>query len=399
MNEAVERRVAMARLWAVARHPYLAAALFASPVVPVEGLGRVTVDEAWRLYVDPELVERWKPHQLGSLLVHHAGHLVRDHAGRARSLGVDQHLTKDWRLAADAEINDDLIGDGLSLPTKAVLPQHYGWHAGRLAEEYFHADHPDHGDDPDCGSGSDAQTRPWELLADERSGLPPGDRHLTRAQVAADVLRFCEEGRGRGASKSWLRWAEDMLDPQVDWRRMLAAEIRKGVGTVAGVVDYSYRRPSRRAQACPDVVLPAMERPVPEVVVLCDTSGSMGERQLARLLAEVDGLLRGVGMRGRLRVLAVDTAVHALQRVASARSLELRGGGGTDMAAGVEAAARLRPRPSVVVVLTDGLTPWPASPPKGMVVVVGLIGGGRPKGNRVWAPPDWARVVHIDEAA
>ena len=45
------------------------------------------------------------------------------------------------------------------------------------------------------------------------------------------------------------RWAEDMLDPKVDWRRVLAAEIRKGCSTVSGRVDYTYRRPSRRAQA------------------------------------------------------------------------------------------------------------------------------------------------------
>ena len=393
------RKLAVARLWAVSRHPYLAAAIFASPVIPVAGLGKVAVDEAWRLYVDPELVERWSVEVLGSLLVHHAGHLVRDHAGRARSLGVSQHVTKDWALAADAEINDDLINTGLRLPADPVLPQAMGWEPSRLAEEYFHCAHPDVDAEPDCGSGSDAQTRSWELLADERSGLPPGERHLTRAQVAADVLRYCEEGTGR-LSKSWRRWAEDMLDPKVDWRRVLAAEIRKGVGTMAGLVDYTYRRPSRRAQASPDVVLPAMERPVPEVVVLCDTSGSMGEGQLSRLLAEVDGLLRGVGLaRSRLRVLAVDAAVHAVQRVSSGRRLALLGGGGTDMGAGIEAAARLRPRPSVVIVLTDGLTPWPASAPKGMAVVVGLIGGGRPKGNRAWEPPEWARVVHIDDAA
>lgn len=393
------RKLAVARLWAVSKFPYLAAAIFASPVVPVAGLGKVTVDESWRLYVDPDIIDDWSIEVLGSMLVHHAGHLVRDHAGRARSLGVSQRVTKDWSLAADAEINDDLINTGLRLPKDPILPQSFGWKPSRLAEEYFHCDHPDTEVEPDCGSGADAQTRSWELLADEKSGLPPGERHLTRAQVASDVLRFCEEGRGR-MSKSWLRWAEDLLDPQVDWRRVLAAEIRKGVGTVAGLVDYTYKRPSRRAQASPDVVLPAMERPVPEVVILCDTSGSMGENQLARLLAEVDGLLRGVGLaRNRLRVMAVDASAHAVQRVSSGRRLELRGGGGTDMAEGVEAAAKLRPRPSVIVVLTDGLTPWPASAPKGIAVVVGLIGGGRARGNRAWEPPAWARVVHIDDAA
>ena len=396
-----ERKLAVARLWAVSRHPYLAAALFASPVVPVAGLGGASVDQSWRLYVDPEKVDHWSVEVLGSLLVHHAGHLVRDHAGRAHRIGVAADTSADWALAADAEINDDLVASGLRLPEDPVLPQALGWAPGRLAEEYFHCGHREASHEPDCGSASDSLPRPWELAVGEESGgLPRGEQHLIRCQVASDVLSYCREGMGR-LSRSWRRWAEDLLEPKVDWRRMLAAELRKGVGTVTGRVDYTYRRPSRRASVSPDVLLPALERPVPEVVVLCDTSGSMQDAQLAQVLAEVDGLLRGIGLaRNRLRVMAVDAAVHTVRRVSSGRQVELVGGGGTDMGAGIEAAVRLRPRPSVVVVLTDGMTPWPAEPPRGVQVVVGLIEGpAQARGGRVWDAPEWARVVRIDDAA
>ena len=392
------QKLTIARLWAVRRHPYLTAALFASPVIAAPGIGRAAVDESWRLYIDPALVDSYSIEVLGSLLVHHAGHLVRDHADRARSLGVDRRMAKDWALAADAEINDDLVMSGLRLPEDQVRPHDLGWVPGRMAEEYFHTRHLDVDDDhePDCGSGSDGLARDWEMSGDQSSGVPPGEQHLLRCQVASDVLRYMREGVGR-LSAGWQRWAEDQLEPKVDWRRVLAAEIRKGLTTVSGRVDYTYRRPSRRASAMRDVIMPALERPVPEVVVLCDTSGSMDEELLAQVLAEVDGLLRGVGLaRNRLRVLSVDAAVHTVQRVANARSLQLVGGGGTDMGAGIETAARLRPRPSVIVVLTDGLTPWPAKPPKGIQVVVGLIEGVDVRRGRAWAAPEWARVVSID---
>lgn len=395
-------KLAVARLWAVERHPYMASALWAFHVVESPGIGRVAVDEAWRLYVDPAVIERESVPVLGSLLVHHAGHLLRDHAGRARSLGVDQRLSRDWALAADAEINDDLIASGLRLPTEDLVePHRLGWETGRLAEEYFAAREHRHDDDeldPDCGSGADALARDWEMSGEQSSGVPPGERRLLRAQVASDVLRFQREGVGR-LSAGWQRWAEDQLEPKVDWRRVLAAEVRKGLSAVSGRVDYTYRRPSRRAGVVAGVVLPAMERPTPEVAVLCDTSGSMDEQLLAQVLAEVDGLLKGVGLgRNRLQVLSVDAAVQTVQRVATARSLRLRGGGGTDMTVGIEAAAKLRPRPSVLVVLTDGLTPWPADPPKGMAVVVGLIEGESVRRGRAWAPPAWARVVRIGDA-
>ena len=388
-----------ARLWAVRRYPYLTAALFASPIVASPGVNRAAVDESWRLYVDPEFVDKASVEILGGLLVHHAGHLVRDHAGRAKHLGVERKMNKDWALAADAEINDDLVGTGLRLPDDRVVPQELGWKAGRLAEEYYHAPHHDTHSEPDCGSGSDGRVRDWELRGEQGSGLPPGEQHLLRSQVANEVLRYCREGVGR-LSAGWRRWAEDLLEPKVDWRRVLAAEIRKGLSTVSGRVDYTYRRPSRRASASPDIVLPALERPVPEVVVLCDTSGSMGTEELATVLAEVDGLLKGVGLaRNRVRVMAVDAAVQSVQQVTSARQINLVGGGGTDMGAGLVAAARLRPRPSVVVVLTDGMTPWPLEGPKGMQVVVGLIDAGARGGGRPWAAPEWARIVPIDAAA
>ncbi|MBW3627645.1 MAG: hypothetical protein KY412_08580, partial [Actinobacteria bacterium] len=123
--------------------------------------------------------------------------------------------------------------------------------------------------------------------------------------------------------------------------------------------------------------------------------------QLAQVLAEVEGLLRSVGVgRGQLRVLAGDAAVHTARRVSRASQVDLVGGGGTDMGAGIEAAARLRPRPAVLVVLTDGMTPWPAEAPKGMQVVIGLVDDGpRARGGQVWATPAWARVVHVDDAA
>lgn len=393
-------KVASARLWAVSRHPYLASALFASTVVAVPGLGGASVDAAWRLYVDPEVVQRWSVAELGSLMVHHTGHLVRDHAGRAASLGLSSTEAGDWALAADAEINDDLAHPDLRLPGDVVLPQTLGCESGRLAEEYLTRGDFEMPDHPDCGSGADAEPRPWELVGDAGGGVPVGERELLQAQTASRVVDYARAGRGRVAT-GWKRWAEEVLEPRIDWRRLLAAEVRKGLTTVAGRSDYSYRRPSRRAGVSPNVVLPALERPVPEVAVLCDTSGSMGSNELATVLAEIEGLLRGVGVgRSRLRVVAVDAAVHTARAVSRASQVELVGGGGTDMGAGIEAVARMRPRPSVLVALTDGMTPWPAEAPKGMEVVVGLIGDeGDSRGGQVWAVPAWARVVHVGTAA
>jgi predicted metal-dependent peptidase len=216
---------------------------------------------------------------------------------------------------------------------------------------------------------------------------------MLRLAVATEIQRRLASEPGT-VSRGWARWAEAVLPSRVDWRRALAAEIRSAVAARAGQIDFSHRRPSRRAHVTPRVVLPTMVRPAPDVAIVCDTSGSMHDGLLAQALAEVEAILRRGGLAGRsVRVLAVDAAVHTVRRVARASQVELAGGGGTDMAAGIAAAGALRPRPSVIVVLSDGWTPWPAAPPRGTRIVIGLLGD--PGQDSSWPVSDWARVVRI----
>ena len=395
MTELDRQKLAAARLWAAHRYPYLASALFASRVIVVPGINTIAVDEHWRLYIDPFIVQEWSVELVGSVLVHHVGHLLRDHASRARELGIDHGSVKDWTLAADMEINDDLTDLG-ELPGDAAVPQKFGLEPGRFAEEYFRALHEleEHPESQECGSGADANARDYEEPG-EGGAIKEYGAHLLRCTVAAECLK--QEGLLPGSVPAGMkRWAEDLLDAKVDWRRVLAAEIRQGLNSVIGAVDYSYSRPSRRQSVSANVVLPSMRKPLPNVAVVVDTSGSMTEALLAQVLAEVEGLLRSVGLnRDGIRVLSCDAAVHLVQRVSSVRQVELVGGGGTNMGEGIAAALKLRPRPQVIVVLTDGYTPWPESAPKGARVVIGLMADS----DRTFSTPVWAKVVRIEDAA
>jgi predicted metal-dependent peptidase len=393
------QKIAAARLWAATKLPYLASALFASRVIANPECGTVAVDKAWQIYADPSAVEALNVEDLGKLLIHLAGHLLRDHAERAVTLrAVTLRADSDgdratWNRATDAEINDDLARDGLVPRVAPDLPADLGCDDGQLAETYFGkaAPGPRHWD---CGSGCDGCDRGW----DAPNGLGAQRAQLICLGVASEVQRYNVQNPGT-VPGGWLRWAESIRPSRVDWRRVLAGEIRRAVASVAGNVDYTYRRPSRRAGSVPKVILPAMHRPIPNVAVVCDTSGSMHEQLLARALTEVEGLLTRGGLRqAQIRVLAVDTNVHAVRRVSRVSQVELAGGGGTDMGAGIAAAAALRPRPSVIVVLTDGFTPWPDKPPKAVRVVVGLLTQSMIPVDH-FAPPTWARIVRIEPDA
>ncbi|MDP8970933.1 MAG: VWA-like domain-containing protein [Actinomycetota bacterium] len=396
----LRERWAAARVWAAHQVPYLSAAILAlDPVVvrrevgEVADLRRFPVDQEWRIYLDADVLGRLEVSEVGWWVVHQVTHLLRGHADRYPGPSGEMwtpHAGRTpaqqrWNVATDCEIDDDLQGGGLARPADAAAPEQFALPDGLVAETYWDmlAATDDAGD---CGGGCDGRPRPWHKPG---TGMPQMGRKLARHDVAR---RIREHLRHRGTvPQGWARWADRVLEPTVDWRRQLATKVRRGVADAAGRVDFTYRRASRRASVTPDVVMPSLRQPTPNVAVVIDTSGSMSDQMLAQALGEVGGVLRSLGItHDRLRVIACDAVAYEAQAVRSLGQVELSGGGGTDMCAGLDAATAIKPAPDVVVVLTDGFTPWPATPPPRTKVVVGLMDPGG-------SVPDWAEHVLVGD--
>lgn len=400
LSPELRERWAASRVWAAHQVPYLASALLAlDPVVidqsddttPPVDLSRLPTDPQWRIYLDPQVLADSDVPTLGFWLVHQVSHLLRDHAGRFPGVGSADlwQRTRDqqrWNLAADAEIDDDLSGGELVVPDDATTPAGLGLADGLLAEVYYGQLPAEVVDVNDCGGGADGQQRPYDKGGPGMSATACG---LVRRGTARQIREHVRE-RGE-VPEGWTRWADEVLEPTVNWRRQLASHVRRGVADVAGRVDLSYRRPSRRAASTPDIILPSLRQPLPDVAIVIDTSGSVSDQMLGQALAEVGAVLRSLGVaRDRLKVISCDAQAYAPQSVGRVAALRLDGGGGTDMRAGLTAAAALRPRPDLVIVMTDGFTPWPPGPPPGQRVVVGLL-------DEAGSVPEWADHVLIGE--
>ena len=98
--------------------------------------------------------------------------------------------------------------------------------------------------------------------------------------------------------------------------------------------------------------------------IIVDTSGSVSEDEITELLSEVEGIARVNGVAQGISIIPCDSEVGEIQKLRSVHGvaeIKLTGGGGTDMGVGIAAAIKLKPIPKVVIVLTDGYTPWPES--------------------------------------
>ncbi len=365
-----------ARLVAADLQPFLSTALYSLRVIPAPGLGTFAVDERWRLYVDPTTLLRWSTQHVAGVLLHEVGHVIRDHAARARAAFVQDGEGHRWNVAADAEINDDLVHEGVQLPPVPVLPKRLGLASGKAAEFYFHqlVSRDVLPPDPGCGPGATgreadetelhrrfgvrsahAEAGQGRVGEDHDDGIDAVTADLIRAQVADAIL---VHHRARGdAPGSWVRWAEALRNPVIDWRQQLRRVVRTQL-SAPGRVNYSYRRLSRRR--VPGVVLPGMVQPVPSVALILDTSASVDGELVSAAWSEVTGCLRSGGVdRSRVTVWAADAAVHRVPMRQWAKPVHLHGGGGTDMALAIETAVKATPKPDVVVVFTDGETGWP----------------------------------------
>lgn len=249
----------------------------------------------------------------------------------------------------------------------------------------------------DCGSGADGIRRAYEAAGEDIDpGVDEDRADLLRQQTAVAVA---EHSRNRGnVPSSMERWAKELLHPTVDWRKELATLVRRRFATVAGRRDYTYQRPSRRQAAMTatkqNILLPAMRQPAPpQVSIVIDTSGSMSDDMLTWAVSETQGIIANIGSRGRsVRLYSCDAAAGDGQRITNISQVQLRGGGGTDMRVGIQAAYEDKPTPEVIILITDGFTPYPSEPIPGVELIVALT----TEASRDSVPP-WARTLVISQ--
>lgn len=406
-------RIMAARVIAQQRWPYVSNLLFNFKLVevPHAELPTMAVDKWWRLYYSPVFVMGESPESLATVLLHESLHCLHEHGRRFDAVKRPATDHPIWNFAGDAAINEVL--DEARMPWPTVTPvrysdlEPYGVTSGMSTEAAFFAICSYRDDNPrefsavrDCGSVSGGDERAYELpaLDVDTPGMRSDQQDIIRDRVAHDVIERSRESGDVPAGL--LRWAQSLLNPQVDWREALASRLRRDLASIAGRRDYVFTRPSRRQEAMKiagsTVILPAMRQPAPpRVACVIDTSGSINEQELRTLLSEVIGITRASGVSGGVTVIACDSQAYPPIRVkapSDVESIQLQGGGGTDMSVGLAAAEALRPSPHIAVVFTDGYTPWPERPPKGIdSVIVALT-----KTSMKESVPPWARTIILD---
>jgi predicted metal-dependent peptidase len=327
--------------------------------------------------------------------------------------GIQQHETPPEEGAGSGGIQQEEQGDGSGQtqqpspadsssgqgkPKGLGSPREAGGTSRRGARD---SEADQDGVEWDEGSGVHGQRRPWELPPNDpnTNALSDFDRQALQEEVARRIVEEHQKHRGTMPA-GWLRWAEAILKPKVNWREQLKRIMRGVISEGLGHrLDYSYRRPHRRSAVYHPIYLPALHGEYkPRVACVVDTSGSISDRELAHALTEVRAVLEA--LRIPVTIIPCDAVPYEAIRVFHGSDWlkvqqGLRGGGGTDMVAGLNAALSLKPKPEAVIVLTDGHTPFPATRPKDTAVIWAIWQYGDEEPPKPPMPPWRARDVVI----
>jgi len=198
-----------------------------------------------------------------------------------------------------------------------------------------------------------------------------------------------ERQKGRGTLPGSLqRLIEELTDPKVDWREKLA----RWVGENGRQQDYSYRRPSRRSESVGQYMPSLQQYGIDDIVLMIDTSGSIGDRMLKEGLAEVNGVCEDLGIT--CRAMIIDAALHDDCMVEDAYELaeKLSGGGGSDFRPAFDKLNE-EAFEGVVIAFTDGDIAVPFDKPTGIKGVLWVLYEGctaptEVYGETVMIPPE-----------
>ena len=405
--------------------PYFRAFLFTLRPVETDTVPTAAIDKNLRVYWNRAFFAGLSINEGAFVVLHEMMHAFLYHASRAKAHGVTDF--KLWNTACDCEINRTLSHmQGVTVPEGGCLPEKFDLPTDGRAEQYYDAlrmaqepeteeeeeeeeeptdgdtdgdkdgdgqegdtgaddgtpgDKPGKGpgtksDEPGDthGSGSGDEPGEWELpLDDEDSpGVSNVDQRRAAEKAAQDIKDADAKHPGSVPGKL-VREATAMLaPPKVPWQRVLQAAVNHGANAVTGYDEPTYRRIAARSFSLGSgVLLPTYESYQPNVSIVIDTSGSMSQADLDTALRETQGVCKALDCA--VTVFAVDTQASAAQVVTDIRDIKLSGGGGTDMSEGIRIAMDIKPRPHIVVVLTDGYTGWPHENPNRRIKCIVVV--------------------------
>lgn len=358
-------------------HPFFATLLLRTEITITTDVELAATDGD-RMYFNPEFLDSLSVEDTMTVMCHEVGHDSLLHSIR---LGVRNHDL--WNQACDHAINLMLIDQGFKCPQGVSWladPQYKGMSADRIYDE-LRRNPPQGGGGGGTGApgkagkggkGGDASNQPgnkdWlhgDVLPSPSHDKDPAEQSRAEQKAKQKVAAAANMARMAGKlSGDLARMVDECLHPKVDWPTVLRDKMLQVVKERD-----NWGRRNRRFQG---LYLPTRRSlKLGPMIFIPDTSGSMMGDDMEKICSEMAHCAMQCKPES-IRVIWADAAVKGEQQFSndefSYAALKPVGGGGTDMRVPLKHIEN--DDPLVVVLMTDGYTPWPTREPDFPLIVL-----------------------------
>ena len=384
------KRLITSRVRLLINKPFFGNLITRLPLVDATDFGwcKTAATDAKYIYYNRNFVDKLKDGEVDFLFGHELLHCVYDHLGRRNDR---QPLL--WNIANDYVVNDTLVQEGvgeLITTVKACYDPKYR----NLASEEVYEDLKKQQDemmkdfslddlldqhlDLDGGDGSEADDKQGQGVpmpgagADTepcKDGDKPGkpgengppkyseeEKKKIKDEFKNSVIQAAQSAGAGNVPAGVARMIKELTEPKMDWRELLDVDI-----TSQRKDDYTFMKPSRRNWHS-DAIMPGMNNAsMVEADCVIDASGSMTDKMVEDVLAEVKGIMTQFD-DFKLRVFSFDTEVYGLKEftpynIDEIDTYEVLGGGGTDFEVVWTFMKENDIEPKKLIFFTDGY-PW-----------------------------------------
>lgn len=352
------RRIAKIRSKLLLKTPFFGTILMTTPMIETRDVPTAATDMRTIVY-NPDFFGRLSDDEVTFVLAHEVLHIAFKHGLRVQSR--DRLV---WNHAADYAINWILAQMNFTFVDGGLLDRRYAnMSAERIYDLLVQEQNPGDGQPGDSGpEGTDQPLRGAESAGGMGQDLMPVDNlsPAEKAQVEQAINQQVAQAANMARMAGKMPAALDRAVTAILHPEAPVEELLRQLMTVHDTSDEDWSRRNRRFT---DVYLPARHNEaMGEVVVIGDTSGSVSQVEVNKIAGMVTRIVENMRPE-RVRMVWADAAVAGEQVFERGEPLDFEpaGGGGTDMRVPLEYVEQYEP--VVVVLVTDGHTPWPQHEP------------------------------------
>ena len=371
MRVEVLDRIIVARVGLLLRHPFFGNMATRLRILAADDWLPTAAVDGRNLYYNTQFFNAMNNKEIEFVVAHEILHMVFDHMGRR-----DDRDPMIYNISADYIVNNTLVRDRIGkIPSIVNCYQDFkyeGWTSeevyddvyeeakkngeeylkqlGEMLDEHLDMDGEDEG-------GSDGEDEGEDVNGNATSKKQPkyteSEMKQIKDEIKENMISAAQSAGAGNVPGEVARIIKELTEPKMNWRQLIRQQIQSTIKS-----DFTFSRPSRKGQMS-GAILPGMN--FAETIDICvsiDMSGSIGNKQGADFLGEIQGIMEEFPDYN-IKVWCFDTRVYNEQEFTAdggedLLDYELMGGGGTDFMCNWTYMKEHDIQPKKFIMFTDG---------------------------------------------